>query len=86
MIPDTCRSCQARIFWAVSAKTGKRMPIDFEPSAKGNLRIGPGPVATVIGGGAKMAMQARGQAYISHFSTCPQSKEWRSKNRKEVVS
>lgn len=33
----TCRHCGARIRWVVTAKRGKPMPLDAEPSPEGNV-------------------------------------------------
>lgn len=33
----TCRSCGAPIRWAVSEASGKRIPLDLEPSDTGNI-------------------------------------------------
>lgn len=35
--PYLCRSCNAPIRWAVSEASGKRIPLDPEPSEDGNI-------------------------------------------------
>jgi hypothetical protein len=78
-----CRSCHAPIRWVVSGSTGKRMPVDAEPSSKGNLYIGEKggrPTAWIMSIGLERnRLQAEGRAYISHFATCPQHRKWRKK-------
>ena len=73
-----CSSCDAPIVWAVSAKTGKRIPIDAAPVADGNivlsgtLRV---LVAHVYGPGQ---LSPAGHAhYKSHFATCPNAGQHR---------
>lgn len=45
-----CRSCNARIIWTETAETrsggagGRRMPVDAEPSARGNIYLDDGRV------------------------------------------
>lgn len=69
---DTCRSCGASIFWALTFK-GKRMPIDSEMVPDGNIVVEDG-VAYV-----QTADTAQLLAYKSHYATCPQADEWRKK-------
>lgn len=69
-----CRSCDAEIRWAKTA-AGKRMPLDPEPSQKGNVQIGHvggEEIAIVVGPADAVAAQAAGvELYLSHFVTCP---------------
>lgn len=67
--PTWCRSCGAQIFFARTEK-GRRMPIDAEPVAGGNLSLilGPPHLAEV------RVVEVDGMnRYVSHFATCPQS-------------
>lgn len=68
-----CRSCQAYIIWAVSVTSGKRMPLDAEPSPRGNVEI--------VGGDEKTPtvriVPARAGLYVSHFATCPAAAQHR---------
>lgn len=70
MIIVKCRSCGAPITWALT-ESGKRMPIDVEPAADGNLMF----LTSVLGVQTPQVMQARdalgGARYKSHFATCP---------------
>lgn len=71
---NTCRSCHAKIVWAVTPG-GKRMPVDAAPVDDGNVlldRRQDPPLATVIGGGPQL-WDEPGERHTSHFATCPDS-------------
>lgn len=61
----TCRTCAEKVRW-VETIAGKRMALDPEPSAKGNVTINTAGRAVVHGRGA--APQA--PAYVCHFDHC----------------
>ncbi len=63
-----CRSCGALIVWVVT-QNGKRMPVDAQPSEKGNLRIDNGV--------AYVEPAYEGPKYLSHFATCKQAAQHR---------
>lgn len=77
-----CSSWNARVIWTETVH-GKRMPVDATPRQDGNIRLerrqerdGDTIVAhydqpTLLGDSGSE------QRYVSHFTTCPQSKEWR---------
>lgn len=71
-----CRSCQAPIRWAVTT-TGKRMPIDHEPTPDGNVTVhrdeAGQDIATVHAVGAPL----EGPRWTSHFATCAQAAQHR---------
>ncbi len=75
---DRCQTCQAPIEWTVSATTGKKMPIDAEPAADGNIVL-TGGKAMVLSPIERLAVAAGTPLFRSHFSTCKQADEWRSK-------
>jgi hypothetical protein len=76
---DECRSCKAAVIWA-ETEAGKRMPVDAEPSADGNVRLrerdGLAPLAVVL----KVA-EVFGKTGLrtSHFKSCPDAADWRGK-------
>ena len=80
----TCRTCGAAIVWTVT-DSGKALPIDPHPDpALGNIRIPTGftpPVAATVYGpdDARRARDGGTQMYVSHFVTCPQADEWRTR-------
>lgn len=76
---EKCRSCKAEILWVITQK-GKRMPVDKEPTENGNLELHDQgqyrpPLAIVHSVKAPGVLR-----YISHFATCPQSKQHRKKD------
>lgn len=83
--PSECRSCGAEILWVIWPRSGKRMPVDAEPDMrpppKGGsivLTLHGGPLGELLA--EKYDPERHGKErhrYTSHFSTCPQSKEWR---------
>lgn len=87
MMITTCDSCGAEIIFANSGSTGKPMPIDAEPvAAGGNIRLEERdrplpPLAHVVGATIDMLTDDDGTRYRSHFVTCPNADEWRSRGR-----
>lgn len=80
MQPDAkCRSCQAPVRWVITAK-GKRMPMDPTPVPDGNLWIdhieGGMPVVNAVLTPDQVPPNVVFR-YVSHFVTCPDSKQWR---------
>lgn len=66
-----CRSCGARVVWAVT-EHGRRMPLDAEPVAGGTftLTTSRGELVATSTPGVELG-------YVSHFATCPQAGAWR---------
>lgn len=87
MLRTKCRSCNASVFWGTSDATNKRMPLDSEPSASGNIRLMEGkdpfgqPYFVVIGRPELVEKErAAGRSlYTSHFATCPNAAQHRSR-------
>ena len=73
-VSTSCRSCDAPILFAFS-RTGRRMPVDVEPSPLGNIALdmrGTVAAADVLTGDS--LTRARDQdrkLYLSHFVSCP---------------
>lgn len=77
---DRCRSCRAPIIWLTIRPGGRRMPIDADPIADGNIIADLAQaVGIVIPAGALTFLDdTPGEArYRSHFASCPQAAEWR---------
>lgn len=83
-----CDSCGVPIFWAVSTKSGRRIPIDIAPRADGNVLIDGDPrslsgrdllTATVLGPLEALAHDA--ELYVAHFASCPDADEWHGTTR-----
>lgn len=79
-----CRSCQARIVWTTNVSSGRRMPVDADPVAGGNVVLvsgNDGPEARVLTKDelARRAPRLDGKPdlHVSHFATCAQAKDWR---------
>ncbi len=71
MSASTCGSCGAPIRWGVTY-SGKRMPIDPEPSELGNVRVfGDGRCAALGLTDIEAYRLAGIPLYLSHFATCP---------------
>lgn len=79
---STCRSCGSPIRWA-KTPSGKRMPLDVEPSRQGNVQlgwVGGEEIAIVLGRQADIAGCVVGgiPLYLSHFATCPSAAQHRA--------
>jgi len=68
---STCRSCNAPILWARSAKGKRRpMPLDPEPVPGGNVELVDGEAWVV-------KPDPNVPRYVSHFATCPNAGQHR---------
>lgn len=79
---SNCRSCGAPVRWCITDVNRKRMPVDPEPVADGNIWVVRTEQATPIIGVAlhtDNVPASEALRYVSHFVTCPQSNEWRKK-------
>lgn len=75
-----CASCGAPIAWAVTAKTGRAIPLDADPVPGGNVRVVTQDgrlVATVVG----LGQHHDGPLYLAHFATCTNPTTHRRKRR-----
>lgn len=74
-----CRSCNAAIFYALSATNQHPMPIDSLPTGNGNLLVRQGKKSTQLYAKvvSKEERKTDEERYTSHFATCPQAAEWR---------
>lgn len=73
---DSCKSCGQPIVWALTTK-GRRMPIDPEPVAGGNVDV------AVIAGVRHAIGTAPGEGtHVSHFSSCPDAARHRKGGRR----
>lgn len=78
---NQCSKCGQPIRWALTA-TSKKMPLDFNPTADGNVRItgtyGGDDTCETLG---PLELEiARGDGsvlYTSHFATCPDARYFR---------
>lgn len=72
----SCRSCWAPIIWATTG-SGKKIPVDVEPSEGGNIVLSPGPrpMATVVSHGGR---EPGTTLHCSHFATCKNADQHRN--------
>ena len=68
-----CRSCGDYIFWSVTER-GKKMPMDVEPVELGKFVLEDEEDDEPK---ALYRPTDNGRKYVSHFSTCRDSKSWR---------
>jgi len=73
-----CNSCKAQIRWLITTR-GLKMPVDVQPSLFGNLQIDEGIVSVLSDQEATIARRNGVNLYVSHFATCPNAEEHRSK-------
>lgn len=77
-----CRSCGAEVLWVKVVPMGRLMPVDAEPKEAGNMRMlgERNAVAKVLNKvDLQDARNASEKLYASHFATCPNAKQHRSK-------
>ena len=81
-----CASCGADITWAMT-EAGKAIPIDTKPTPDGNITLhtpdgGGRPIAVVeIRGQTVLGMDPDEPRYTTHFTSCPDSAQWRKPRR-----
>lgn len=77
---SNCWSCNAPMLWGIVPGTGKRMPLDAEPSEDGNVWIDPdtGEVEVVTG---MFRLDDDRPLRLPHFATCPYGDAWRGHAR-----
>ena len=78
----SCRSCGASIIWGRTL-SGKMMPVDAEPSAKGNVLIiqdSKSKEADAVTLPNPAVYDGRdGPLRLSHYATCPNATAWRAR-------
>lgn len=77
---DVCKKCRAEVLWATTrpadaTKPGKPMPVDPELVVGGNIALSVDAVGMLVARYVPPA--ATVEAYVSHFSTCPNADEFR---------
>lgn len=83
-----CKSCQARVVWVITTR-GKAMPIDADQVPTGNIRLTGRTRADRYGRSAPEVEYTEASSlfteevdeprYVSHFATCPNAAEHRSR-------
>jgi uncharacterized protein involved in high-affinity Fe2+ transport len=80
---DTCRSCDAPVMWLENETTGKRAPIDREPTEGGNIEIdqAAGRYRVLLELERPQAQERGAPLHMNHFATCPQARNWKRGKR-----
>lgn len=79
---STCRSCGASIRWAITERSGKRIPVDPDPVDDGNLVLrdaGGGDVIASVVAPGELLLDDPGVRFVSHFATCPHADQHRNR-------
>lgn len=80
-LPSTCRSCSATVYWVIWPDSGKRMPVDAQPVPDGNIilthRVAVNQLWAAQAAKLDPELLKTRKRYVSHFSTCPDSKAHR---------
>lgn len=72
-----CKSCGAEILWVKTIK-GRGMPLDSQPSPRGNVIISENGTALVYREPSAIAARYENEPrYLSHFATCKNADQWR---------
>jgi len=77
MQASKCRSCGAAVLWAPSATTGKLCILDADPVPDGNTAIVDGKA--YVESGSMFEPLPEGPRYKSHWATCPDARQWRTR-------
>lgn len=82
-MPETCGSCHAPIYWALTP-AGARAPVDLNPDReKGNVLLlrpssfGATLAVTLSKDTLKIARDNRVPLRTNHYAVCPDREEWR---------
>lgn len=87
--PALCRGrgeqpgCGAQLRWPKNPKTGRGIPVDYHPVPDGNIAI-EGGIAVHLS--AKAAAEYQGDKFISHFATCPNAGQFRTRKPNRSAS
>ena len=73
-----CRSCRAEIIWVITARGGRRMPLDAEPTPDGNVIFDTTGRAAVVSGETLATLRPEIKRYMPHHATCPHADQWKA--------
>jgi hypothetical protein len=69
---SACRQCGAPLRWETTARNGKPIPLDADPTPAGNVVMDATGRAVVLNDANRDAAVARGTTiYRAHFASCP---------------
>ena len=79
---NVCKHCGARIRWVVTAKRGRPMPLDIEPTSLGTVVLRDDGAAVVLDIPDRDRAVARGDVvWRPHFASCPKCPRTRVRSR-----
>ncbi len=73
-----CRSCGASVVWLENNRTGKRAPIDAQPSEDGNILLDRHAGTYQVLASSTDRALAAGHLHTNHFMTCKTADQWRT--------
>lgn len=81
---NRCRSCGAEVLWLKNRRTGKRAPIDRDPSAGGNViaYLLDQTYRVLSADECEIAKADGMDLHTNHFVTCPQAGQWHKAKQK----
>jgi hypothetical protein len=77
-----CKTCGEQIIWC-RTETGKRMPLDANPTAEGNLTLNTGELLPTASSVGRTGHKPGQLLYKSHFASCKQAMVHRTKTPKK---
>lgn len=79
-----CRSCDAPVWWVITAAAGQRMPLDADPDPDGSIEM------VMVGGLWLASVLEQTEALFDvdgsvrwrpHFASCPYADQWHGAER-----
>lgn len=77
-----CKTCRQPLLWITFSGSGKRMPLDPEPTADGNVYQNPDGHWSVVTKADQPRRHLLGALYKPHFQSCPQAAQHRQRTKK----
>ncbi len=79
-MPDLakCGACGRLVRWATTARRGKAIPLDPEPSLAGNAYFDASGLVHILGRQTDLFGDAPPVRYVPHHATCP---SWRGREK-----
>lgn len=74
-VVEDCNHCGQLIMW-LWTETGGRMPVDAQPSPRGNVMRGPGHARVLNRQQAEIWRNAGNGLYLHHVVSCPYARHW----------
>lgn len=82
MKTSPCRKCGAPMVWVTMDPSGKKNPLDPEPTTAGRVVfIGDPESQNPRARSLKKGEAATSETFVSHFATCPNADEFKPERR-----